>query len=219
MAVERLRLLHAGKTGYRGGGTIDCEASMTAAHPWEVRVRLSTDEVAGFERWQQEGTPLVVDIGGDRSGTATVGRVRAGSATARAVLDGRGSVPIPSTGAQGAQPSTRGTDRQADPAVSLEAAHGKHPRRRDLAQPACRPLATERVVVPPDRGTVPLGGHALQRQRVPGSRAAGRKDLGRAATRRSLHPVPHGSAATQLSSPPAPDRPDLIARCPITPSP
>ena len=95
MAVERLRLLHAGKTGYRGGGTIDCGASMTAAHPWEVRVRLRTDEVAGFERWQQEGTRLLVDIGDDRTGTATVGRVLAGSITALAVLDGQGRCPSP----------------------------------------------------------------------------------------------------------------------------
>ena len=95
MKVERLRLLQADKPGYRGGGVIDCEASVAAAHPWAVRVRLSSAEVAGFERWQQESTPLVVDIGGDRSGTATVRRVVAGETTARAVLDGQGLCPYP----------------------------------------------------------------------------------------------------------------------------
>ena len=53
------------------------------------------------------------------------------------------------------------------PVISSETAHGQYPRRRDPPQPARRPLATERVVVPPDRGTVPLGGQDLPRQRVP----------------------------------------------------
>ncbi len=101
MKVERLRLLHADELGYRGGGVIDCDASVALAHPWEVRVRLSTDEVAGFERWQEEGTALVVDIGGDRSGTAIVGRVRTDSTTARAVLDGQGLCPYPEHGGAG----------------------------------------------------------------------------------------------------------------------
>ncbi len=100
MNVERLRLLHADKLGSRGGGVIDCDASIALAHPWEVRVRLSTDEVAGFERWQEEGTALVVDIGDDRSGTAIVGRVRTDSTSARAVLDGQGLCPYPEHGAQ-----------------------------------------------------------------------------------------------------------------------
>ena len=33
MKVARLRLLQADKPGYRGGGVIDCDASMAAAHP------------------------------------------------------------------------------------------------------------------------------------------------------------------------------------------
>ena len=101
MTVERLRLLHADKLGYRGGGVIDCDANIALAHPWEVRLRLSSDEVAGFERWQEEGTPLVVDIGRDRSGTAIVGRVLAGSTMARAVLDGQGLCPYPEHGGAG----------------------------------------------------------------------------------------------------------------------
>ena len=95
MAMERLRLLHADKLGYRGGGLIDCDASEAAAHPWTVRVRLSSAEVAGFERWQEEGTPLVVDLGEDRGGTAIVARVLTGASTARAVLDGQGLCPYP----------------------------------------------------------------------------------------------------------------------------
>ena len=98
--MERLRLLHADEPAYRGGGVIECDASIALAHPWEVRVRLSTDEVAGFDRWQQEGTPLVVDIGEDRSGTAIVGRVRPDSTSARVVLDGQGLCPYPEHGAQ-----------------------------------------------------------------------------------------------------------------------
>ena len=33
MAIERLRLLHTGETGYHGGGTINCDASMTRGAP------------------------------------------------------------------------------------------------------------------------------------------------------------------------------------------
>ena len=93
MAIERLRLLDAGEGVYLGGGTIDCDASSAAGHAWEVHVRLSPGEVADFERWQEHDTPLVVDIGGDRTGTAIVGRVLPGSTTARAVLDGQGRCP------------------------------------------------------------------------------------------------------------------------------
>ncbi len=100
MAMERLRLLHADQPAYRGGGVVDCDTSIALAHPWEVRVRLSSDEVAGFERWQEEGTPLVVDMGEDRSGTAIVARVLADSTSARAVLDGQGLCPYPEHGAQ-----------------------------------------------------------------------------------------------------------------------
>ncbi len=95
MAIERLRLLDAGEGVYLGGGTIDCDASGAEVHAWEVHVRLSPGEVADFERWQEHDTPLGVDIGGDRTGTAIVGRVLLGSPTARAVLDGRGRCPYP----------------------------------------------------------------------------------------------------------------------------
>ncbi len=110
MAIERLRLLHKGETGYQGGGTINCDASMTAAHPWQVRLRLCVAEVAGFECWQQDGTPLVLDIGIARTGTATVGRVVAGSTKARAILDGQGLCPYPEhvEAAQDPEPWIRG---------------------------------------------------------------------------------------------------------------
>ena len=43
----------------------------------------------------------MVDIGGDRMGTATVVRVLADSTTARAVLDGQGLCPYPEHGDAG----------------------------------------------------------------------------------------------------------------------
>lgn len=119
MAIERLRLLDTGETGYRGGGTINCDARATADHPWEVRVRLCLAEVNEFDRWRQDGTPLVVDIGVARTGTATVGRVVAGSTKARAVLEGQGLCPYPEHGAAApaSQESTSGK-RPAGPFVS-----------------------------------------------------------------------------------------------------
>jgi hypothetical protein len=95
MAIERLQLLHSGEVVYRAGGTVDCASSAGEAHAWEIHVRLSPAEVTEFEGWMEHRTPLTVDIGGDRTAAAIVGRVLPGSTVARAVLDGFGLCPYP----------------------------------------------------------------------------------------------------------------------------